>query len=129
MLHVPRWFKRELSFIDPTYYVKKDSPDGPYAIMKDADIYIKFRDGTVYKTKEPRVVDSFMRLNDAALTHLRYRKWLGRQMKIIENPGRELAYLEAQEKAAMAKERELGNDMAAEGFHEGYRLSKKHSVS
>ena len=126
-MYVPRWFLRELRFIDPTSRVEYDGKP-LYRIVKDVDMIIPvpFR-GTIH-VKGPRTVDVFPYLNDSALTHLRYRKWLGRRMNIIENPKKELAYLEAQEKAAMAKEREIGYEMMAEGMYEGYRLSQKHSV-
>jgi len=126
---IPKWFKRELSFVDPTYYVRINKATMVYEIVKDVDIRIPFRDRTVARITGPRVVDVFRYLNDAALDHLRYRKWLGRRMKIVENPGRELAYLQAQEKAAMQKQKQIGYEMMSEGMMEGYRLSKKASVS
>ena len=130
-MHVPKWFTRELSFVDPSYYVRTNEQTQVYEIVKDSDIVIPSKMNGPIRITGPKVVDVFRYLNDSALTHLRYRKYLGRQMNIVENPKKELAYLEAQEKAAMRKEKEIGYEMMAEGMYEGYKyeIQGKHSVS
>jgi hypothetical protein len=95
----------------------------------DADVVVESPMRGAYRITGPKTVDVFKHLNADALMHLRYRKWLGRQMKIVEKPGAEFSYLLAQEKAAKAKEMDLAYDMMTEGFKEGYRLDRKHSVS
>jgi hypothetical protein len=129
MESTPKWFLRELRIIDPTYYVKVNEAARTYDVMKDAEIYLKFRDGTVYKRKEPRVVGSYPLANERALTSLRYRKWLGRQMRIIEKPGAEREAMRKEEEARMAKHKEEGFDMMTYGFKEAYAVDRKHSVS
>jgi hypothetical protein len=128
-MRIPQWFKKELKYIDASYYVRTIENGQLYEIVMNVDRELKFRDGTVYHITGPKVVDVFRYLNDAALNTLRYRKWLGRQMNIIENPQKELDYLAKQEAAAKAKEKEIANEMVAEGMYEGYRLSQQHSVS
>jgi len=126
---VPNWFKRELRTVDHRYRVEVDEPGQIYRIVMDADVIMESPFQGAFRITGPKVVDVFQHLNDDALTHLRYRKWLGRQMKIVENPRAEWSYLLAQEKAAKAKEMNIAHDMMAEGMMEGYKIDRKHSVS
>ncbi len=128
-MYIPKYFLHELKIIDSTYFVEIDYNKGLYRIVKEVDVVIPSKMNGSIRIRGPRAVDVFTHLNDAALTHLRYRKWLGRQMNIVENPKKELAYLEAQDKAAMAKEKEIGYEMMAEGFFEGYKLSQRKSIN
>jgi hypothetical protein len=127
----PKWFISELACIDPTYYVRIKEESQVYEIVKDADVVIEDPQYGMraYRITGPKVVDVFRYLNAEALTKLRYRKWLGRQMKIVENPRAEFNFLLAQEKAAKEKEMRLAYDMMSEGLMEGYRIDRKHSVS
>jgi hypothetical protein len=125
----PRWFLKELACIDPTYYVRVNYEAEMYDVMKEAEIYIKFRDGTIYKRKEPRVVGSYPHANYEALTSLRYRKFLGRQMRIIEKPGIELEKMRQEEAERMGKIKEEGFDMMSYGLKDGYEVDKRHTVS
>ncbi len=126
---IPKWFLRELKIIDPTYYVKINDEAQTYDVMKDADIYLKFRDGTVYKKKAPRVVGSYQHAVESVLTSLRYRKWLGRQMKIVEKPNAEREAMQKKDAESMEKHKEEGFDMMTYGFKEAYEVDRKHSVS
>jgi hypothetical protein len=129
MVSPPAWFLRELRMIDHRYRAEADEQGQIYRIIMDSDIVIESPIYGEHRITGPKVVDVFQHLNADALMHLRYRKWLGRQMKIIENPRAEWNYLQAQERAAKAKEMNIAHDMMAEGFMEGYRIERKHSVS
>jgi len=131
MVSPPKWFLRQLSCIDPTYYIRLNEETHLYEIVKDVDHVIPFRDGQKYRLRGPRIVDVFIRLNDDALNKLRYRKYLGRRMNILENPQKEFNFMKAQETAAKAKEKALCDEMVAEGISEGYKyeIQRKHSVS
>jgi hypothetical protein len=126
---VPNWFKRELRTVDPNYYVVINEESQVYRIMMNSDVVVQSPFRGAYRIIGPKTVDVFRYLNDEALTKLRYRKWLGRQMKIIENPNAEWNFLQAQEKAAKAKEMDLVYDMMAEGGMEAYKIDRKHTVS
>jgi hypothetical protein len=129
MVSPPAWFLRELKTVDPNYYVVANEEARVYRIMMNSDVVVESPMRGAFRITGPKTVDVFQHLNADALMHLRYRKWLGRQMKIIENPQNELAFLMAQEKAAKAKEMNLAHEMMAEGLQEGYRIDRKHSVS
>lgn len=129
MESVPRWFKRELRTVDERYYVEVDERARIYRILMKSDVVVESPMLGSYRIVGPKTVDVFQHCNATAIMHLRYRKWLGRRMKIIENPRAEMAFMQAQEKAAKEKEMRLAYDMMAEGFMEGYRLDRKHSVS
>jgi hypothetical protein len=127
---IPDWFVREMKrTIDHRYRVEVDEATKIYKIVMDSDVVVESPMRGAFRITGPKTVDVFTHLNADALMHLRYRKWLGRQMKIIENPQREFAFLMAQEKAAKAKEMNLAHEMMAEGLQEGYRIDRKHSVS
>jgi hypothetical protein len=128
-MEVPGWFKRELRCIDPTYYVRVNTVAQSYDVMKDAEIYLKFKDGTVYQRKEPRVVGSYPYANSEALTNLRYRKWLGRQMKIVEHPERERKMLQEAEDEHKRKEQDAGTELVAQGLIEHDNLANKRRQS
>lgn len=129
MESVPNWFKRELRIIDHRYRVEPNEESQIYRIVMDAEVVIESPFRGAFRITGPKTVDVFKHLNADALTALRRRKWWGRQLKIVENPRAEWNYLLAQEKAAKAKEMDLAYDMMTEGFKEGYRLDRKHSVS
>lgn len=129
MESVPRWFKRELRMVDERYYVEVDEQARIYRILMKSDVVVESPMLGSYRIVGPKTVDVFQHCNANAIMHLRYRKWLGRKMKIIENPRAEMAFMQAQEKAAKDKEMRLAYDMMAEGLMEGYRLDRKHSVS
>jgi hypothetical protein len=95
----------------------------------DADVVVESPVRGAFRITGPKTVDVFQRLNADALMHLRYRKWLGRQMKVIENPNAEWNFMVAQERAAKAKEMNIAHEMMAEGMMEGYKIERKHSVS
>jgi hypothetical protein len=127
--YVPRWFKRLLAIVDPTYYVRRPRPDGPYEIMKDAEIYLKFKDGTEICRREPRVVDTTPYLGDRIIQKLQYRKWLGRQMRILDKPNAEREAWQRHDADKKAKMKEEGFEQAAYGLKDGYEVDKRHTVS
>jgi hypothetical protein len=131
MESAPKWFVNELHCIDPTWYVRINEDAQEYEIMKMAEIYLKFKDGTIYKKKEPRVVGSYKHCNYSALTSLRYRKWLGRQMDIVNHPERERKAMKDSDDAKKAKMKEEGNDLVAHGLieHDTYANKRKQSFS
>lgn len=129
---IPGWFVREMQrTIDHRYFVEADENAQVYRVVMDADVVVSAPQYGMRAKRivAPKTVDVFKHLNADALMHLRFRKWRGRQMKILENPRAEWSYLVAQEKEAKDKEMRLAYDMMAEGFMEGYRLDRKHSVS
>jgi len=126
---IPNWFKRELRTVDERYYIEADESAQIYRIMLMADVVVESPFRGSYRITGPKTVDVFQHLNADAIMHLRYRKWLGRRLKIIENPQAEWAYLQAQEKAAKQKEMDLAYDMMAEGGMEAYKIDRKHTVS
>ena len=128
---IPAWFRRELRTVDHRYRVEADEKAQVYRVVMDSDVVIHLPQYGM-KGKRiigPKTVDVFRHLNADAIMHLKYRKWLGRQMKIVENPRAEFNFLLAQEKAAKEKEMRLAYDMMSEGLMEGYRIDRKHSVS
>lgn len=126
---IPRWFIKELKTVDERYYVVADEETRLYKIMMNSDIVVHSKFRGAHRITGPKTVDVFRHLNANALTHLRYRKWLGRQMKIMEKPNAEWNFIQAQEKEAKKKEMDLAHEMIAEGLQEGYRIERRHSVS
>ena len=124
-----KWFLRELACVDSTYYVRVKEDTQVYEIIKDADVVVESPMRGAFRITGPKTVDVFQHLNADALTSLRRRKYIGRQMKILERPNAEWEYLIAQERAAKQKEMAIAHDMMAEGMMEGYKIDRKHSVS
>jgi hypothetical protein len=129
MVSPKSWFLRELRIIDHRYRVIPVEETQSYRIVMDADVVVESPMRGAFRITGPKTVDVFQHLNDDALTALRRRKYIGRQMKILERPNAEWEYLIAQERAAKAKEMNIAHDMMAEGMMEGYRIERKHSVS
>jgi hypothetical protein len=129
MVSPPAWFVRELKTVDHRYRVEVRESSQVYAIVMDADVVVESPIRGAFRITGPKTVDVFQHLNDDALTALRRRKYIGRQMKILERPNAEWEYLIAQERAAKAKEMNLAHEMMAEGMMEGYKIDRKHSVS
>jgi len=129
MVSPQSWFLRELRIIDHRYRVIPVEETQSYRIVMDADVVVESPVRGAFRITGPKTVDVFQRLNADALMHLRYRKWLGRQMKVIENPNAEWNFMVAQERAAKAKEMNIAHEMMAEGMMEGYKIERKHSVS
>jgi hypothetical protein len=142
-MRVPDWFCKELSFIDPRYFVvfneeyryyevkvrmnfsrKVEIPgsvtsDGRNrVIMKGVSLKMRIKDPTVAVFDHP--IDSI--LDD-----------LRRRRRIAANrPGGEDAELReiiARNKKAKKKKIELGQEQMAEGFIEDYKYNRRHTVS
>jgi len=73
MKSVRRGFKRDLEIIDPTYYATWNPNSQFWEIRKVTPLRRGF--------ERHSVLAIFERLNDKALTELRYRKWLGRKFE------------------------------------------------
>lgn len=129
MVSPPAWFLRELRIIDHRYRVVPSEETQSYRIVMDADVVVESPTSGAFRITGPKTVDVFQHLNADALMHLRYRKWLGRQMKVIENPNAEWNFMVAQERVAKAKEMNIAYEMMTEGLQEGYKIDRKHSVS
>ncbi|MFA5377645.1 MAG: hypothetical protein WC455_17980 [Dehalococcoidia bacterium] len=124
-----RGFLRLLKIVDPTYYVRMRPEAGLYEIIKDKDVRVWFPDGTVRWRKEPRVVGTYRYCSDGVISELQYRKWLGRQMNIVDKPMAEINAMRAAEKERMAKIKEEGYDQMAYGGVDSYKMGRRHSVN
>ena len=129
MVSPQSWFLRELRIIDHRYRVIPVEETQSYRIVMDSDVMVESPMRGAFRITGPKTVDVFQHLNADALTSLRRRKYIGRQMKILERPNAEWEYLIAQERAAKQKEMAIAHDMMAEGMMEGYKIDRKHSVS
>jgi len=110
-MYIPRSFLHELKIIDPELFVVQDYETGTYDIWKDCEFDVGNK-----HWKEERMIDSFERLNDDALTKLRYRKWLGRKYNVVEDPKRYHAWIKETNKVAIEKKHNLALDMMTRGF-------------
>lgn len=116
-MQIPEFFRKELALIDPTYRIELEAEKGVYRIIKP--VSVKFNDKRLNRflhVHGDRTVDVFTDLNQAALDKLKYRKRLGENMKIVENPMNELKYWRDQEEEAKKKEKDLMIDMIAAGL-------------
>lgn len=104
-------FKKSLKIIDPELFVVMDYETNTYDIWKDCE----FEVGNTH-WKEERMIDSFEFLNDDALTHLRYRKWLGREYNTVDDPKRYQAWIKETNKIAIEKKHNLALDMMTRGW-------------
>jgi hypothetical protein len=91
MVSPQSWFLRELRIIDHRYRVIPVEEAQSYRIVMDAEVIVESPMRGAFRITGPKTVDVFQHLNDAALTTLRYRKYLGRKMKLPVGPreGRE----------------------------------------
>ena len=102
-------FLRELRAIDPRYYVEQDG-----------NIYnIRYFNE---KQQEVRTVETFQRLNDSALSWLRFRKYLGIKFRYSEGPDRGLAKVRRQRLECKQKETDEAIDMITEAFMKAYKI-------
>ena len=84
MRPIPRWFARELKCIDPELIIEWDKESNAFLFWKDLDIIIGKEH---FKERVLRAV--YEDLNDTALSELRYRAWIKRN---ICNQGDSMAY-------------------------------------
>lgn len=114
----PRWFEKELSFIDSTYFIAYNKKYQYYEIKKRMNI---IKDGRFVVTQPTLAV--FKRLNDNALNNLRERKYMGR--KYSGDPKKYLGYINSLNKEAKQKKRDLALEMMAEGYLKIHNLGRK----
>lgn len=110
-MYIPVWFTKALNIIDPELFVAIDYEARTYDIWKECEFEFGHE-----RWKEERMIDSFERLDDNALTKLRYRKWLGRKFNIEEDPTRYHAWIKEQARIAQEKKHNLAMDMISRGW-------------
>jgi hypothetical protein len=110
-MYILRCFEKALRIIDPEFFIVMDCETNTYDIWKDCE----FEMGKT-RWREERMIDSFDKLNDEALTKLRHRKWLGRKFNVEEDPKRYHAWLKETTRIAMEKKHDLAMDMITRGW-------------
>ncbi len=110
-MHILPSFLKALKIIDPEFFVVQDHETGTYDIWKDCTFEFSKE-----RWKEERMIESFERLDDDALTKLRYRKWLGRKFNVENDPKRYHAWMKEQARVAMEKKHNLAMDMISRGW-------------
>ena len=98
-MYIPRGFLRGLKTVDLDYKVFIDEESGIYDI-----------------TKDEKRVDCFTILNDATLTELRHRKWIGKRIYTGYETARERAiknqrWIKKEKQRVAEKKRRLAVDM------------------
>lgn len=123
-MYIPKYFIRELKNIDKALYVVKDYELGMFDIYKEVEVEVPKKLGS-FLYKEHRMIDSFRYLNDDALMHLRYRKWLGNKFETAKDPRKYWKWMKDQEKKVKEKKIEEARDMQAKGWIEAYNWDKR----
>jgi hypothetical protein len=129
-MRVPGWFLRELSFIDPRYYVVIEG-DGfttpfSYQIRFNKKVFTEGPDGKWVWHWDSPILAEFDHLNDEALNRLRYRKWLGRHFEVPDKTEawKDRAYRKPR-KEKLARVKESVIDDQTEMIHEAYMYDKR----
>jgi hypothetical protein len=125
-MRVPDWFCKELSFIDPRYYVVKNADTDLFEIKMRLDFARKLDPSHFVRMRNPTIA-VFDRLNDTALNSLRRRR--RKALERMGGPEGELREIVSRNKEAKQKRVEYGQDQMAEGFMEDYRFNRKHTIS
>jgi len=136
---VPEWFLKELKIIDQTWKVQEPEDHIGLFIIKDIDLTIKADDGKSLslpgkdlkrlRVRGPLVVLWIPEANNQALDQLRKMKLEAAQMRIFDNPLKELFFWQKKKREAKKKREELAVDMISEGLMEQYKLERKKSWS
>jgi len=124
MRAIPKWFRRELKVLDPTYFIGYDKAINMFHILKVIE-YDQQVDGKSVHTKETQIRATFDELDQAAMNSLKKRKRMGDEWMAR---GDRFAYwkmLKAKEKARKDKEGEEAVDIISEGLMKGYDLKTK----
>jgi hypothetical protein len=140
---IPRWFERELSFIDPRYFVVFNEEYRYYEVKVRMNFSRKVEiPGSVTSDGRNRVITKSVSLAmrvknptvavfdhpaDTVLDDLRRRRRIA-----ANRPGGEDAELReiiARNKKAKKKKIELGQEQMAEGFMEDYKYKRRHTIS
>jgi hypothetical protein len=122
-MHIPSWWKKELKIIDPALSVVWNEHLRYFEVWKTLE-YKPLNSRRM--VKEPVLRACFDRLNDAGLTNLRHRQWIGRHI-MRGSAENYIKWIKDEEKAEKAKEIDRSRDMMAHGFMEMF--STKHTVS
>jgi hypothetical protein len=125
MNQAPKWFEKELSIIDPTYYVWQNPFYRYYEIKKKIEVDNKIKmNGERYarlRLNNPTVA-VFEHLNDNALNRLRKRKLEG--IRLRQNSLAYIQEIERQNKEAQEKKIQLGKEMVAKGLMKIFNWGK-----
>ncbi len=124
-----KWFLRLLKDINPEFYVKIDYQNRVYLICRMKYVPETHADGSVHYIQEERIVDDFEHLNDAAMAHLRYRKWLGTKYRTAEGVERWRLYLKERKTERVRRERLRKADDWAPEIESIYKSDERHTVS
>jgi len=119
---VPKWFRRELKLLDPTYWIGYDTHSDSFHIMKDIG-YNLVVDGVRTHFSETQIRASFKHLDRVAMTSLKRRKYLGNKFNA---KGDEMAYwkdIERKDAEQKAKTSNDAIDQITEGVMKAHKLS------
>ena len=128
MRAIPRWFKRELKLLDPTYRIAYNQAIDKFLILKDVGYYF-YVDGTHRHQKETLIRAGFKNLDRVAMTSLKRRKWLGRKWMAR---GDDMAYqkhLDREEAEKKAKVSDKNIDQITAGIMTAHKLSTTKTFS
>lgn len=123
MRAIPKWFKRELKLLDPTYRIGYDKSIDRFHILKDGAGYYLVVDGKMERHVETLIRATFENLDQAAMDSLKKRKRMGDKWMA---KGDRFAYwkdLKRQEKARKDKMGEEAIDQISEGLMKAHELS------
>lgn len=146
MALVPSWFERELACIDPSYFVVWNDLYRYYEIKRKMDFKrtVEIEGGATSDGRGHGVVTEdkiikiamhnptvavFKILNDAALTDLRQRKYMGLKFHRAYRDDEFLKWIARENREAKAKKEELARELIATGFMEMHRLERRHTVN
>lgn len=121
-MHVPAWFKKELRWLDPTYYITLDESCGDYEIRKDVTFAIPGPEGKTKWFTESKILALFKKLDDSAMADLRFRKWLGRRYEVPNKSKQWLEMIIKRDKEMKAKKKAEAQEMIAEGLMKMHRM-------
>jgi len=116
--HVPKWWRKELSFIDPRYRVIWNKHYRYYNVQ--------------YFNRHPLVrrwtnIAVYRYLNDQALDDMRKRKRMG--LKCKGDLNQHMKWIKEQEREAKRKEGEIAQEMMTEGYMKMHEVGRKKSFN
>lgn len=113
---IPDYIKRELSYIDRSYYFEWDKKSTGWFVRKK----LSFHRNKVF-VKNP-VVGFYMDL-DFAIVDLKKRKREGERLELDKHPERQLNAIKARNKEAKQKRLDANAEFMAKGLMFGHNMS------
>lgn len=117
MRSIPRWFKRELKFIDPRAEIEYDPYYNFFNIYITVDI-VRYEDGHKRTVRHRLLKGCYRELNDKAMADLHYRHWIAQRYNAKGDKNAYMKEIDRDNRDARQKREQYAKEILAEGAKE-----------